>query len=93
MTEQSEIESAVDRLIRALDSLEAASNRSLSEEKTIDSLQQDVQKLEDDRSRLAQDLDRMAAQSARLKDVNREVSRRLVSAMESIRGVLDRCGG
>ena len=44
------------------------------------------------RSRLAQSLDAADARSARLEEANREVSRRLVAAMESIREVLARHG-
>jgi Domain of unknown function (DUF4164) len=47
-----------------------------------------VQRMNVDRARLAQELDSAEAKSERLADVNREVSRRLVSAMETIRSVL-----
>jgi hypothetical protein len=43
-----------------------------------------------DRSRLAQELDASEARAERLQDANKEVSRRLVTAMETIRAVLDR---
>jgi hypothetical protein len=43
-----------------------------------------------DRSRLAGELDAAESRSERLEDVNKEVSRRLVTAMETIRAVLDR---
>ena len=43
-----------------------------------------------DRSRLAQELDQAEFRANRLEEVNREVSRRLVTAMETIRAVLDR---
>jgi hypothetical protein len=46
----------------------------------------------EDRSRLAQTLDAAEERSGRLEDANREVSRRLVAAMESIRDVLARNG-
>jgi hypothetical protein len=52
-----------------------------------------MQRLGTDRSRLAQSLDAAEARSARLEEANREVSRRLVAAMESIREVLARNGG
>ena len=44
----------------------------------------------EDRSRLAQELDQSENRSNRLEEANREVSRRLVTAMETIRAVLDR---
>jgi hypothetical protein len=53
----------------------------------------ELQRLGEDRSKLALDLDQSAARSARLEEANREVSRRLVAAMESIRAVLERHGG
>ena len=40
--------------------------------------------------RLAQELDSSEARAERLEQTNKEVSRRLVTAMETIRAVLDR---
>ena len=52
-----------------------------------------MQRLGTDRSRLAQSLDAAEARAARLEEANREVSRRLVAAMELIREILARNGG
>ena len=52
----------------------------------------ELQRLGTDRSRLAQSLDAAEERSGRMEDANREVSRRLVTAMESIREVLARNG-
>jgi len=49
-----------------------------------------VRRVNTDRSRLAQELDQSEFRANRLEEVNREVSRRLVTAMETIRAVLDR---
>ena len=49
-----------------------------------------MQRLNADRSRLAQELDTSEARAERLEEANKEVSRRLVTAMETIRAVLDR---
>jgi len=49
-----------------------------------------VRRTHADRSRLAQELDQSEFRANRLEEVNREVSRRLVTAMETIRAVLDR---
>ncbi|AAL51493.1 hypothetical cytosolic protein [Brucella melitensis bv. 1 str. 16M] len=49
-----------------------------------------MQRMNADRSRLAQELDQSEARAERLEAANREVSRRLVTAMETIRAVLDR---
>ncbi|MEP3629477.1 MAG: DUF4164 family protein, partial [Hyphomicrobiales bacterium] len=39
--------------------------------------------------RLAQSLDRAEARSGRLEEANKEVSRRLVNAMETIRSIIE----
>jgi hypothetical protein len=44
----------------------------------------------EDRSRIALELDQSQDRANRLEEANREVSRRLVTAMETIRAVLDR---
>ena len=43
-----------------------------------------------DRAKLATELDSSEARAERLEEANKEVSRRLVTAMETIRAVLDR---
>lgn len=53
---------------------------------------QELQRMADDRSRLGRDLDASEARAARLKEVNSDVSRRLVKAMEMVRGVLENKG-
>ena len=50
----------------------------------------ELQRIGLDRSRLAQTVDAAEARSGRLEEANKEVSRRLVAAMETIRAVLDR---
>ena len=50
----------------------------------------ELQRLGADRSRLANALDAAEARAARLEETNRDVSRRLVAAMEAIRDVLER---
>ena len=47
-----------------------------------------VQALADDRSRMADDLDEARARAERLAQVNADVSRRLVGAMETVRGAI-----
>lgn len=87
------VDQALQRLDLALRALELAVTRRLEADRSIAGLEDEVNRLGDDRSRLADDLDRQTARANRLEDVNREVSRRLVSAMESIRSVLDQHGG
>jgi septal ring factor EnvC (AmiA/AmiB activator) len=64
----------------------------LNGEAEVSGLENELHRLGTDRSRLAQSLDAAEARSAKLENANREVSRRLVTAMESIRSVLARNG-
>jgi hypothetical protein len=93
MPETSSLDAALIKLDQAIGRLEGAVQRRLSEGETIVGLEQELSRLGEDRSRLAIDLDGAAARAGRLEDANREVSRRLVAAMESIRAVLDAHGG
>ncbi|BBL53895.1 hypothetical protein MF1_11530 [Bartonella quintana] len=52
--------------------------------------EEEIQRMNADRSRLAQALDKAEAQVERLEAVNKEVSKRLIKAMETIRVVIDR---
>jgi chromosome segregation ATPase len=83
------LEAAVRRLDRAIEMLEAAAEGAREARGRVAALESELQRLGRDRSRLAQDLDAAAARSTRLEDANKEVSRRLVAAMEAIRAVLD----
>ena len=84
-------------LSRALDSLKTALDNL---ERTVEVLserhdngttgREEVQRLNADRAALAAELDRSEERVVRLRESNREVARRLVSAMETIRTVLDR---
>ncbi len=87
------VEASLERLIQAIDKLEAAVERRAETDTSLGSLQDDLQRLSDDRSQLAETLDKAEARASRLEEANREVSRRLVSAMESIRTVLETHGG
>lgn len=87
------IDTALQRLNKALDGLESAVERRLNADHSLSSLQEDLQRLGQDRSELAEQLDQAEARAERLSDANKEVSRRLVTAMETIRGVLDTHGG
>jgi hypothetical protein len=92
MGEASPIEGALRRLEEALGSLETVVEDRLHGAAQAENLENEVHRLGTDRSRLAQSLDAAEARSMRLETANREVSRRLVTAMESIRAVLDRHG-
>jgi hypothetical protein len=81
-------EQAVKRLEAALQSLEGAIEDRLSMAAGADSLQAEVAMLTADRAGLAETLDRTQARATRLDLVNRDVSRRLDKAIETIRTVL-----
>jgi hypothetical protein len=87
------VESALRRLELALAALEASVERRLNDDRSLAGLEEELSRTGEDRSRLAQDLDQERARAGRLEDTNREVSRRLVAAMESIRSVLEANGG
>ncbi|WP_309082677.1 DUF4164 domain-containing protein [Chelativorans sp.] len=78
------------RLGKAVESLELAAETRLEKERDFFEAEAEVQRMAADRARLAQEIDKSEARAERLAEVNREVSRRLVTAMETIRAVLDR---
>jgi DNA repair exonuclease SbcCD ATPase subunit len=75
---------------RRFQSLEDAVDRQLEVRENYRDAEEEVQRMNADRSKLAGELDTAEARAERLEDVNKEVSRRLVTAMETIRAVLDR---
>jgi predicted nucleic acid-binding Zn-ribbon protein len=87
------IDAAMKRLQAALGHLEDAVDRRIEEDQRHKDLEAELQRIGGDRSRLAQLLDAEKARSARLEEANRDVSRRIVGAMESIRSVIERHGG
>ncbi|MDR3373677.1 MAG: DUF4164 domain-containing protein [Ancalomicrobiaceae bacterium] len=93
MADVSPVETAVQRLGLALTTLEAAVERRFDRDRSVAGLEEELARAGEDRSRLAQDLDEEKTRAGRLEETNREVSRRLVAAMESIRSVLDAHGG
>ena len=93
MAGTSTIEYALQRLQSAVGLLEGAIDGRFETEHRAQGVEAELQRLGTDRSRLAQSLDAAEARSARLEEANREVSHRLVAAMESIREILARNGG
>ena len=83
---------ALERLNLALARLEDAVEARLERETALGEAEAEVQRLGADRTRLAESLDSAEARAKRLENTNREVSRRLVDAMEAIRSVLDQPG-
>ncbi|WP_374832322.1 DUF4164 domain-containing protein [Paenochrobactrum pullorum] len=90
MTRETTLTQALERLEKALNGLEQAVDLRLDKEGDFAEAEEEVQRMNADRSRLAQELDSSEARAERLETANREVSRRLVTAMETIRAVLDR---
>lgn len=90
MTGDNTLKEVIVRLSRAIDALEQAANSRLENEQDYSEADAEVQRLNADRGRLAHELDNSEARSERLEEANKEVSRRLVTAMETIRAVLDR---
>lgn len=90
MTGDSAFREMIGRLEKAIEALESAAEARLEKEKDFSEVEAEVQRMGADRSRLAQEIDKSEARAEKLAEVNREVSRRLVTAMETIRAVLDR---
>ena len=90
MSSQQTLSEVLDRLDKAVSSLEDVIDRQLEVRENYRDAEEEVQRMNADRGRLAGELDSSEARAERLEDVNKEVSRRLVTAMETIRAVLDR---
>jgi FtsZ-binding cell division protein ZapB len=86
------LEAALKRLEQALGQLDTAVDQRVETVQRRLELEDELHEIGRDRSRLAQSLDAAEARGARLEQANRDVSRRLVAAMESIRAVLERSG-
>jgi len=90
MTGEATLKEVIARLGRAIDALEHAASARMEHESDYTEAEAEVQRMNADRARLAQELDNSEARAERLEEANKEVSRRLVTAMETIRAVLDR---
>ena len=87
--ESGNLAKALSRLNDALDSLEKQADKALESSGTVHSADEEVQRMAEDRAKLARELDSAKSHSEKLKETNSEVSKRLVGAMEMVRGVLD----
>jgi len=88
MSEIDSIEAASRRLALALDALEAAVERRREAARAEGSLATQIHALGDDRARLAGELDQAVARARALESANREATKRIEQAIETIRGVL-----
>lgn len=93
MADKPAVKDALARLDRALVSLEQAVEKRQTKEMSVQALQDDLQRMSKERSALALSLEQEQERALRLQQANEEVSRRLGSAMESVRAVLDQHGG
>ncbi|MCB1507437.1 MAG: DUF4164 family protein [Hyphomicrobiaceae bacterium] len=83
------VDQALARLERALGALERAAESKAAEIRRLSALEGDLAVLNADRSRLAEALDQKTGDAKRMEEANRDVARRLVTAMDEIRAVLD----
>lgn len=90
MTGEATLKEVIARLGKAIETLEDAVSARFEREQEYGDAEAEVQRMNADRARLAQELDGSEARAERLEEANKEVSRRLVAAMETIRAVLDR---
>ena len=90
MAAEATLKEVIGRLGRAMEALENAVSARAEKDQDYAEAEAEVQRMNADRSRLAQELDASESRADRLEQANKEVSRRLVTAMETIRTVLDR---
>ena len=88
-----QLASSLEKLDKSVSSLETAIEARIEREAHLLDAEAEVQRMGADRARLAESLDNAESRAQRLDTANREVSRRLVDSMESIRAVLDRDPG
>lgn len=88
MTGEGGLDTAVKRLARALDALDAAVERRREADRNEGTLAAQVQMLGADRARLADRLDGEAALARQLRDANRDIAERLDKAIGEIQSLL-----
>lgn len=84
---------AAARFDRALARLDSSTQGLTARLQRHQRIEVDTQRLVHERARLATELDKTAARAKRLDDSAHEVSRRLVTAMETVRSVLQKAEG
>jgi len=89
MPDNNPLADAFTQLNSALVRLEKAVDARVERETVLGDAEAEVQRMGADRTRLAESLDMAQERAQQLEHVNKEVSRRLVDAMESIRGVVE----
>lgn len=90
MSDSNPLAPAMDRLSRAVENLDKVVEMRMERESALGDAEAEVQRMGADRTRLAESLDSAHERSQQLEHVNKEVSRRLVDAMEAIKNVIER---
>jgi len=89
MPDSNPLADAFSKLNAALERLEKTVDARIEREAALGDAEAEVQRMGADRTRLAEALDTAQERAQQLEHVNKEVSRRLVDAMESIRRVVE----
>jgi chromosome segregation ATPase len=84
------VKAALEALNKALNQLDNEVDRQVEASRNATEAEAELEPNDRGSGRIAQELDAAQDRSNRLEEANREVSRRLVTAMETIRAVLDR---
>lgn len=90
MSDKNPLAPAMERLNNAVKTLDKAVEMRMEREAALGDAEAEVQRMGADRTRLAESLDVAQERSQQLEHVNKEVSRRLVDAMEAIKNVVER---
>lgn len=90
MSDSNPLAPAMERLSVAVQSLNKMVELRMERESALGDAEAEVQRMGADRTRLAESLDQAQERSQQLEHVNKEVSRRLVDAMEAIKNVIER---
>lgn len=90
MSDSNPLAPAMERLNKAVHNLDRMVERRMEREAALGDAEAEVQRMGADRTRLAESLDQAQERSQQLEHVNKEVSRRLVDAMEAIKNVIER---
>lgn len=93
MRQETSFDIAKARLDKALEDLEAAVYQRVQNDRSVDAMRADLTRAQKERDEMAGDLSKISERAERIEETNKEVSRRLVAAMETIRTVLETNGG
>ncbi|RCL01075.1 MAG: hypothetical protein JSC188_000634 [Candidatus Tokpelaia sp. JSC188] len=89
MTGEISLDQAFEHIHKALNVLENTIESRLAIQDQFTKIEEEMQRVNADRARLAQKLDISEARAEQLELTNKEVSHRLIIAMEKIRAVIE----